>query len=243
MKIVTIIQARMGSTRLPGKVMKDLGGASVLARVVHRLRLAALTGELVVATTHDRADDVIVEECNRLSVKFCRGEQEDVLDRYYQAAQAFGADAVVRITSDCPMIEPETTDKTIRAFLDRRPDYASNALQRTYPRGLDTEIMTSDALARAWMEAKEPYQRSHVTAYIYENPKKFRIVSITGEGDYSHQRWTVDTPEDLKFIRAVYERLGNNANFCWRDVLALLECEPQLLQLNCDVRQKSLQEG
>ena len=243
MRIVTIIQARMGSTRLPGKVMKDLGGATVLAQVINRLRRATLVGEVVVATTHDAADDVIVEECDRLSVAFFRGEQKDVLDRYYRAAHAFGAEAVVRITSDCPLIEPETTDRTISTFLDRRPDYASNAIQRTYPRGLDTEVMTSDALARTWREAREPYQRSHVTAYIYENPEKFDIVSVSGEADYSRHRWTLDTPEDLKFIRAVYERFGNDPNVYWRDVLALLECEPQLLELNCRVRQKALQEG
>jgi spore coat polysaccharide biosynthesis protein SpsF len=243
MKIVTIVQTRIGSSRLPGKVLKDLGGATVLARVVHRLRRAALAGEIVIATTHDRADDVIVEECQRLSVASFRGEEKDVLDRYYRAARSFGADAIVRITSDCPLIEPETTDKVIRAFLDRRPDYASNALDRTYPRGLDTEIMTVETLDRTWAEARAPYQRSHVTAYIYENPDKFDIVRVTGDANYSDYRWTLDTPEDLEFIRAVYERMGNDPDFYWRDVLALLEREPELVELNSHIRQKALQEG
>ncbi len=140
----------MGSTRLPGKVMLDLGGVTVLARVVERLRRAHLVGELVIATTTDPADDVIVRECESLGVQTFRGAEKDVLDRYYQAALHFNAEAVVRITSDCPLIDPEITDNVIRVFLDQRPDYASNALQRTYPRGLDTEAIAFEALERTW---------------------------------------------------------------------------------------------
>ena len=243
MKIVTIIQARMGSIRLPGKVMKDLGGDTVLARVVHRVRRATLAGEVIIATTAKRADDAIVEECQRVSARVFRGEENDVLDRYYHAAQSAGAEAIARITSDCPLIEPEITDNTIRAFLERRPDYASNALQRAYPRGLDTEIMTWDTLARAWREARKPYQRAHVTPYIYENPDQFNILSVRGDTDFGSYRWTLDTPEDLAFIRAVYERMGNDNCFSWRDVLALLEREPALVELNRHVTMKALQEG
>lgn len=243
MRTATIIQTRMGSSRLPGKVMMDLGGATVLARVVQRLRRAKLIGELIIATTCEPADDAIVEECGRMGVQFFRGEVKDVLDRYYRAAQHFGAETVVRITSDCPLIEPEITDKAIRTFFDRRPDYASNALERTYPRGLDTEVFTFETLERAWKNAQRPYQRSHVTAYIYENPEQFNIISVKGEVDYSWQRWTVDTADDLKFIRAVYEFMDNDPNFSWRDVLSLLERRPELLELNCHVVQKALQEG
>ena len=243
MKIVTIIQARMGSTRLPGKVMKDLGGDTVLARVVCRVRRATLTGEVLIATTTKPADDAIVEECRRLSAQFFRGEENDVLDRYYHAARTACAEAIVRITSDCPLIEPEITDNTIRAFLERHPDYASNALQRTYPLGLDAEIMTWETLARAWREARKPYQRVHVTPYVYENPDQFNILSVKGDDDYSHYRWTLDTPEDLAFIRAVYERLGNDGRFHWRDVLGLLGREPALVELNRHVTMKALHEG
>ena len=159
MRIVTIIQARMGSTRLPGKVMKDLGGDTVLARVVRRLRRAALLGEVVVATTTQPADDIILEECRRLSVQVFRGDENDVLDRYCRAAKWAKAEAVVRTTSDCPLIDSEISDETVRRFLDQQPDYASNALARTYPRGrgLDTEVMTRQILARAWEEAHQPY--------------------------------------------------------------------------------------
>jgi spore coat polysaccharide biosynthesis protein SpsF len=243
MKVAAIIQARMSSTRLPGKVLMDLGGETVLARVVRRLRRATLVEEIVVATTDSEADHAIVRECERLSVRVFRGEENDVLDRYYHAAQWIDAKAIVRITSDCPLIDPEITDNTIRSFLEQRPDYASNALQRTYPRGLDTEVMTWDALARAWREARLSYQRAHVTPYIYENPELFDILPVEGGADYSSCRWTLDRAEDLAFIRAVYDRLDNDDSFSWRDVLALLEREPELVELNRDVMQKALQEG
>jgi spore coat polysaccharide biosynthesis protein SpsF len=243
MKIAAIIQARMSSKRLPGKVLMDLGGETVLARVVRRLRRATLIEEIVVATTSSPADHAIVRECQRLSVGVFRGEENDVLDRYYHAAQWIGADGIVRITSDCPLIDPEITDQTIRSFLERRPDYASNALQRTYPRGLDTEVMTWEALASAWREARLSYQRAHVTPYIYENPDRFDILSVKGTADYSSHRWTLDTEEDLAFIRAVYDRLGNDDSFSWCDVLALLEQEPELAELNREVMQKELHEG
>jgi len=233
----------MGSTRLPGKVLMDLAGQTVLARVVRRLRRAMLIGEIVVATTNSAADHPIVRECQRLSIRVFRGEENDVLDRYYHAAQWISAEGIVRITSDCPLIDPEITDNTIRSFLECRPDYASNALQRTYPRGLDTEAMTGEALARAWREARLSYQRAHVTPYIYENPDRFDILAIKGEADYSSHRWTLDTAEDLAFIRAVYDRLDNDDSFSWREVLALLGREPELVELNREVMQKALQEG
>jgi spore coat polysaccharide biosynthesis protein SpsF len=243
MKIVAIIQARMGSTRLPGKVLMDLGGETVLAHVVRRLRRATLIDEIVVATTNSTADRAIVHECQHLCVRVFRGAKSDVLDRYYQAAQCISAEGIVRITSDCPLIDPEVTDNTIRAFLERRPDYASNTLQRTYPRGLDTEVMTRDALECAWRGARLSYQRAHVTPYIYENPDRFCVLSVKCDADYSRHRWTLDTPEDLAFLRAVYDRADNDVSVSWRDVLALLEREPELVELNRDVVQKALQEG
>ncbi len=242
MKLITIIQARMGSTRLPGKVMLDLWGKTVLARVVARIRGSRFAGEIVVATTTEPADNVIVDECRRLGVNFFRGSEDDVLDRYYRAAKQFGADAIIRICSDCPLIEPEIVDKTVQAFLTFRPDYASNALERTYPRGLDTEIMTWDALARCWREAHAFYQRSHVTPYIYEKPDRFAILRVTGDANHSDHRWTLDTPQDLAFIRAVYARMQSDM-FSWHDVLALLDREPELLELNQHILQKALQEG
>jgi len=230
----------MGSTRLPGKVLMNLAGETVLARVVNRLRLCRAIPEILVAATDLPADDAIVAECRKCGVQVARGDQDDVLDRYYRAAQLTKAEIIVRVTSDCPLIDPAITGKTIAVFLEGRPDYASNALVRTYPRGLDTEVFSFDALARAWGEARKPYEREHVTPYIYEHPEIFKIVSVKGEQDYSQHRWTVDTAEDLELVRAVYARMGSRHDFSWRDVLTLVEREPQLIELNRHVMQKAL---
>jgi spore coat polysaccharide biosynthesis protein SpsF len=243
LKIVAIIQARMGSTRLPGKVLRDIQGQSMLARVVNRVRRARSIDETLVATTEGSADDAIVQECRRCSVPVFRGNEGDVLDRYFRAAQWTNADVVVRITSDCPLIDPEVIDKTVRAFLAESPDYASNGIVRTYPRGLDTEVMTVKALEHAWRNAHQPYEREHVTAYIYEHPQDFRLLSVTAQADHSQYRWTVDTGEDLEFVRTVYARLAERPEFLWREVLALLEREPELVELNRSVAQKALQAG
>jgi len=242
MKVVAIIQARTGSTRLPGKVLADVGGKTMLARVTERLQRASSLNELLVATTDLPADDLVVAECRKYSVSISRGDQEDVLDRYYRAAQLAKADVIVRITSDCPLIDPEITDKTVSAFLEATPDYAANTLVRTYPRGLDTEVFSMEALARAWREAAIPYQRAHVTPYFYENPSKFRLVSVSAPQDLSEFRWTVDTPEDLEFVRGIYQRFEGRV-FGWRDVLTLLEREPELTDLNRLIAQKALHEG
>jgi spore coat polysaccharide biosynthesis protein SpsF len=233
----------MGSTRLPGKVLKDIGGQTMLARVVRRTQRATLVDRVVVATTRESADEAIVAECVRLGTQAFRGDEEDVLDRYYQVAAAQGAEAVVRITSDCPLIEPEVIDQVVDAFLRAEPDYASNFLERTYPRGLDTEVTTFTALECAWREATEPYQRAHVTPYLYQHPDRFELLSVKAETDLSDHRWTVDTPEDLVFVREVYARLFNQDWISWTDVLNLLSREPGLLKLNRTVRQKTLQEG
>ena len=243
MKIVAIIQARMGSSRLPGKVLQDIQGETMLARVVTRVQRARAIGMVLVATSDGSADDRIVQECRRCSVPVFRGSEDDVLDRYFRAAQWAKADVVVRVTSDCPLIDPEITDKVVRAFLAGRPDYASNTMIRTYPRGLDTEVMTRQALERAWHAADQPYQRAHVTPYIYEHPEEFDLLSVEGDVDRSQHRWTVDTPEDLEFVRAIYARLNDRKEFLAPDVFALLEREPELMELNRWIEQKALQEG
>jgi spore coat polysaccharide biosynthesis protein SpsF len=242
MRIVVVIQARMGSTRLPGKVLKDLGGDTVLGRVVSRVRRCRLVNDLVVATSTAPADDVILNECSRLKIRSFRGSEQDVLDRYYLAAREAQAEAVVRITSDCPLIDPGVSDKTIQAFLDVGPDYASNVLERTYPRGLDTEIVTIAALECAWRDAREAYQREHVTPFVYEHPERFRLLSVKGDHDYSQYRWTLDTPEDLEFIRAVYARDADGQDLGWEDVLNMVESEPDLAELNRHIIQKALHE-
>ena len=233
----------MGSTRLPGKVLMDIGGRTTLARVVRRLSRATLINELIVATSGLPADDAIVRECERLDIRCFRGSEADVLDRYYWAAKNSGADAVVRITSDCPLIDPQLVDETIQVFAAEEADYASNVIPRTYPRGLDTEVFTTEALAWAWLEAREPHQREHVTPYLYEHPEIFKMASATADADYGHHRWTLDTPEDLDLIRATYSRFDNRDDFSWQEVLVLMEREPELTRLNAHIAQKEVLAG
>jgi len=232
----------MGSTRLPGKVMKDLLGKPVLTRDVNRIRRAKRIDEIVIATTTRQEDDLIASLCEEEGWRLFPGEREDLLDRYYQAAQAFEANVVVRITSDCPMIDPEIIDKVIEVFLDLREkvDYVSNTLPpRTFPRGLDVEVMAFAALERAWREDNNPALREHVTPYIYRNPGKFRLHRVANDVDLSYHRWTLDTLEDLEFIQTVYEHFGND-HFTWMDSLRYLEQHPEIVKINSDIKQKEV---
>lgn len=241
MKTVAIVQARMGSTRLPGKVMMDLLGEPVLVRDVNRLRRSTLLNEIVIATTTLPADDRIVSLCKEWGWKYFQGDENDVLDRYYRAARSCHADVIVRITSDCPMIDPQIVDQIVKAFLETPGvDYVSNTLPpRTFPRGLDTEVMTFAALERAWKEDNDPKLREHVTPYIYRNPEKFQIRAFTSDKDLSFHRWTLDTPDDLLFIRTVYEHFGSD-RFTWADVLEYLTRHPEVMKINSDVQQKAI---
>jgi spore coat polysaccharide biosynthesis protein SpsF len=243
MRTIAIIQARMGSSRLPGKVLKKLGRATVLSNVVERVRRSRRINDVAVATTREPADAEIVQECSNAGITIFRGSTEDVLDRYYEAALQLKAEVVVRITADCPLIDPDLIDLTVQAFLADRPDYASNVLTRTYPRGLDTEVFSVETLQRAWQEAAAPYERAHVTPYIYNHPRRFRLLSVSGSDDFSSHRWTLDTPEDLDFLQQVYARFPEANDFSWRAVLALLVREPALSLINSHVQQKQLQEG
>lgn len=240
-RVVAIIQARMGSTRLPGKVLLDLAGEPMLVRVVNRSRRATTLQDVVVATTTRPADGAIVELCAERGWPCFRGGEDDVLDRYYRAAMRHQVDVVVRITSDCPLVEPEIVDWIVREFLEKRPlDYASNTLSpRTFPQGLDVEVMAFDALERAWREDDNPAWREHVTPYIYRHPEKFALTAVMNDKDYSHMRWTVDTVDDLAFVRKVYDYFGHDA-FSWQDVLSTLEEHPEWLEINRHVAQKEV---
>ncbi|MED1872999.1 glycosyltransferase family protein [Brevibacillus borstelensis] len=241
MRNVAIIQARMGSTRLPGKVLKTLVDKSVLAHVVDRAQAIDGIDEVVVATTTNAEDDAIVEETKRLGAAFYRGSETDVLARYYEAARAYQADVVMRITSDCPLLDPEVSGLVLRNFhAEDTFDYVSNTLERSYPRGLDTEVFTFDALTTAFMEAKEYHQREHVTPYLYENSLRFHCKSVRSETDYSRYRWTLDTPEDWELIVRMYEHLYEpDKLFAWKDSLALMERYPELATINEHILQKS----
>jgi spore coat polysaccharide biosynthesis protein SpsF len=242
--IVAIIQARMGSSRLPGKVLAEIQGLAMIARVVERARMSKLLDSVVIATTVDEADDAVAELCEARGYPCVRGRAADVLNRYVQAAEMYHADIVVRLTGDCPLIDPGVIDATIQAFLDSNPPavYASNRIIRTFPIGLDVEVMDFDALQMANREAKEPYHREHVTPYFYEDPQRFPIVSVTADGDYGSYRWTVDTKEDLRFVREIFSRLKDVNVFTWKDLLAILEEEPELMKINSNVRQRTYRE-
>lgn len=242
MKTVAIVQARMGSTRLPGKVLADLAGRPMLARVLERLQRARTVDLVGVATSTEPVDDAVVRLCRELEVPVFRGSEEDVLDRYAEAARHFEADVVVRITADCPLVDPAVVDRVVERLHATGSDYASNTLDRTYPQGLDVEAFRRGALEIAAREAREPWERSHVTPFLYRHPERFSLVSVTQEDDASAQRWTVDTPEDLALVQALYDRLGGSDG-PWPEVLRLVEEDPALASINAGVRQKRLEEG
>lgn len=246
MKTVAIIQARMGSSRLPGKVMMKLGVQTVLSHVITRVKKAHGIDEIAVATTNQVQDDVIQQEADKMNVVCFRGSETDVLERYYQAAKQYDADIVIRITSDCPFLDPNLLTKMVRAFHDTYRigtpiDYFSNCLVRTYPRGLDIEIFTMMALEKAYRESISDYQKEHVTPYIYQNTELFNLQHYTNPDDISDHRWTLDTIEDFIFISHVYEKLSNVKNdFTTDDILALMQKEPELLKINSHVKQKAI---
>ena len=234
----------MSSTRLPGKVLLSIGPKTMLEWVVTRVRRSTSIDQVIVATTTESGDDAIVTECKRLGIACHRGSELDVLDRYYDAATAQEADVVVRITSDCPFIDPHEIDRIAREFRDASPDYASNCMAPGYLRGLDAEIMTMNGLARAWHEAPPGYHRVHVTPYIYRNPHLFRLLAVSpmSDRDFSSLRWTVDTREDLNMARALAAELSGDT-FGWQEALAAVERRPSLAQINGHIRQKQVEEG
>jgi spore coat polysaccharide biosynthesis protein SpsF len=240
---VAIIQARMGSSRLPGKVLATVEGDSVLGHTVARARAIAGVDEVVVATTVGRPDDAVVAEAARLGVVCTRGSEDDVLLRYVEAASERDADVIVRITSDCPLLDPQVSARVVAA-LDARlasgepVDYVSNTIERRYPRGLDTEAFTWTALSRAHGMAHAAREREHVTLYMYEHRAEFALASVAGEVDHSAHRWTVDTESDLRLVREVYARLGARGLFGMDEVLALIAREPWIAAINADVEQK-----
>ena len=243
MKIVIIVQARMGSTRLPGKVMRTLAGRPMLDHVLDRLERVAGADEVVVATTEQEHDQAIVDLVGaRPSIGLFCGSEHDVLARYHAAAQQYGADVVVRITADCPLIAPSVVDRCIEVFRSRAGsiDYVTTGMRRTYPRGLDTEVLNFQALDAAHREATEDWDREHVTAFVYKRPERFRLLSVEDDADHSHLRWTVDTPEDFEFVSRIYDALySSNPRFDYHDVLALLARHPSWSDINRHVRQKS----
>jgi len=242
-KIVAILQARMGATRLPGKPLMTVLGRSLLSYEIERLRRTPSIDQVVVATTTAPQDQAIVDLCEREGIATFRGSENDVLDRYYQAAKAFHADVVVRVTGDCPVIDPHEAELVIRHYLDHIPayDYVSNTIQRTYPRGLDTEVFSFANLERAATEANKPSEREHVTLYFYTNPELFKLSNIAHEPNLSSQRWTVDTLEDLELIKLIIGTLYPvKPTFNMQDILGLLQQHPEWVAINAHIEQKKV---
>jgi len=220
---VAILQARMSSTRLPGKVMKPLAGRPMIERQLERLRRCETLERLVVATSLDTSDDPLAALLGELGVDVHRGSLTDVLDRYVGAAQAFGVTGdVVRLTADCPLADPGVIDGCVRRRVELGVDYCSNGRRRTYPHGLDVEAFTLEALLTAGREATDPYDREHVTPFIYRHPERFTIGELAQAQDEGYLRWTVDTPEDFAFVERVYAALyPTKPDFTSDDVRAL----------------------
>jgi spore coat polysaccharide biosynthesis protein SpsF len=233
-----IIQARMSSTRLPGKVLLDLAGEPMLARAVERTQRAQRIDRVIVATTVEPEDEPIVELCGARGWSVFRGGRDDVLDRYYQAAVTDGADPIVRITSDCPVIDPGIIDRVV-GRLSGVNDYASNINpRRTFPRGLDVEAFTFAALSTAWREDRDPSGREHVTPFLYRHPERFRIALVESDRpEAASHRWSVDTPEDYELLQRIYAHFGSK-DFGWLDVLELLKQHPDWTEINRHVEQK-----
>lgn len=239
--IAAIVQARMGSTRLPGKVLKKVVGKPLLEHIVERLKRSKNLKKIIVATTSNSADKPIIEFCKRNNIDYFIGSENDVLDRYYQAAKKFRVSTVVRITADCPLIDPVVVDKILDYFLQNKGklDFASNTLKRSYPDGLDVEVFSFETLEKAWSEAKNSFDREHVTPFICNNPDKFRVANVKNAQDLSALRWTVDYPEDLEMVRLIFENLYQKKGvFLMDDVLKLLKEKPEIAKINKDIVRK-----
>jgi len=236
MNTVAIIQARISSTRLPGKVLKKIEGKTVLEHVINRTKAAKNISDVVVATTVKKEDIKIVQLCANLGISVFRGSENDVLDRYYQAARLFKAEHIVRITSDCPLIDPMVIDQVIELYFRKKADYASNTMIETYPDGLDTEVFSFKTLKMAWENAKLSSEREHVTPYIRKNPNILKLVNLKCNIDLKNKRWTIDESKDFEFIKTIYKNLYHkNALFGMKAILNFLKKYPEIEEINKNI--------
>ncbi len=233
----------MTSTRLPGKILKTVCGRTLLDYHVSRLLKSRTIDRLIIATTINATDNPVEEFCQTRGVKCTRGSEDDVLDRYFQAVKKYPADIIVRVTSDCPLIDPVLVDQVIRYFIDHRDrlDYV-NINSGNYPRGLDVEVFSRTALEKAHSHGMEPHQREHVTPYIYRDGSEFRCGTYPSQENSGHHRWCVDEPADFDLISNILTAFDGRDDFSWQECLALVEKNPDWFTLNSSVRQKTLTE-
>ena len=241
MRIVSTIEARIGSTRLPEKTRKEIVGKPMLELLIERLKRARKIDEIVVATTTEPEDKVITELAERVGVKWFRGSSEDVLDRVLQAAKAYKADIIVEMTGDNPLLDPELVDEAISLYLKGNYDYVSNAIKETYPDGLNVQVFSVKVLDEVARITNDPADRENVSLYIYEHPEKYWLYNMGAPPEYHHPeyRWTVDTEEDFRFVKAIYENLYyKKPDFSLADIMQLLKEKPELLKINTHIKQK-----
>jgi len=243
MKIVAIVQARMRSTRLPDKVLLKIVGKPMLWHVVDRLKRSQFIDEIVIATSSNKSNKAIVDFAVNNNIKYFRGSEDDVLDRFYQAARQSHADIIIRITADCPLMDPHIVDRAVKQLIDNKLDYVNilktlpgGKRKTMFPDGLDVEVFLFSALKLAWKRSNQPTDKEHVTSYIWNRPEEFKLGYIENERDLSEMRWTVDYKADLRFVREVYKSLYKEGDiFYMEDVLKILEKSPQLLNINKNV--------
>lgn len=241
MRIIAIIQARIGSTRLPGKVLKEVLGKPLLQYQLERVKQSTKIDEIVVATTDKKRDDVIAQFCKSELVSVFRGSEKDVLKRYYDAAKVYQADVIVRLTADCPLISPEIIDRIIETYVDTSAQYVSNTVERTFPRGLDVEVFSMEVLEKVHREAALVSEREHVTKYIVSHPHQFEIVQVQHDEDLSEHRWTVDTQEDFLLMKKLLETIyPKKPNFTMEDILNTLRIYPSWQNINKHIKQRDV---
>ena len=236
MTILALVQARLSSSRLPGKVLKTLSGKPMLIQQISRIRHSKLIDKMLVVTSTDSTDDLLVNELQKNNIEVFRGDLNDVLDRFYQAAKVHNPKHVVRLTGDCPLADPAVIDLVIEQHINSNADYTTNTNPPTFPDGLDVEIMKYSVLCTAWLEAELPSEREHVTPYIRNNPEIFNLRNVLNDIDYSSYRWTVDEPEDFEFVKSVYEALYKDSSyFGMNEVIQLKNDFPKKFEINANI--------
>lgn len=239
-----VLQARMTSSRLPGKVLEPILGEPMIGRQIERLRQSTLLDGLVVATSVDPSDDPLVEYLSSVDVSVVRGSLDDVLGRFVSVLDEFSPDVVVRLTADCPLASPVVLDRVVGGFLSADADYVSNTLEPSYPDGVDVEVVRSSALRWVASHSDDVHEHEHVTLGVYRRPERFRCLNVAGDVDLSGLRWTVDNADDLAFVREVYAELyAENPEFDVEDVLALLQARPSLSRTAADAARNAALDG
>ena len=234
MSITAIIQARMGSSRLGGKVLMKINGSSILECLLKQISFSKLLDDIIIATTLNKEDDEIFYFAKKNGIKIFRGSEKDVLDRYYQCSKQFSLTHIARITADNPLIDPTIIDKVITLYKNNRYDYVNNFLERTFPVGTECEVFSFESLEKTWREAKNKTDREHVTSFIYKNPKKFSIGCLKNKKNLSHLHWTVNRIEDLNLVKAIYAKISN-LPVQLKDILKILDEDPALIEINKNI--------